>query len=635
MPQHDPSSQHSQDAHPSKQKPINKKEDDGFPTYQLTILAICRFSEPIAFSSILAYTYVMVQDLNGTDTNASFYAGLLVSAYAVAEAMTAMIWGAVSDRYGRKPVVLFGLVGVAISSLLFGLAKSYWVALLARFVGGSLNGNVSVMQTMVAEMVKRPEHEPRAYAVQPFVWFLGAIVGSAMGGFLAQPAKFYPDFFSEDGLFGRYPYLLPNLVAVAVIVIAVVQGIFFLEETNPRFTTTATTTARDSRTLSSLFSSSSATLGGGVEEQGDETAPLLHNAGHTTKSITESMRQDGPFFEEEGLPIATNQRFDLRHNSFGTIHSITVRPDPHDLQNARRQQQQQQQETMATRPSSSSSSFPPLSPQKGHKGAFNFAVVMLIISLVIAAFHQMAFAAIFPIYLLDPPSYSNASQTILHATSLSRPHLDLAGGMGFTLHDVGGYLAANGFIALFCQGIIFPIFVEKMGVWLSFLLPTLVYPICYLIMPFLSLLRSEHADPADSWALPAGIYTSLFLPNLLGIIMTPCALILLKNATPSPLVLGRVNGLAMSAVCAARTVSSPLVGVVYDFGGSSAAWGCCAFIALLGAVQLWWVPREVDGVAQGDAEVHVENVLIGHASVEDGNAIYDENEAEEVTSNHH
>jgi len=122
--------------------------------------AICRFSEPIAFNSILAYTYAMVKDLHdGDETDASFYAGLLVSAYAVAEAMTAMGWGALSDKYGRKPIVLIGLGGVAISSLVFGLAKSYWVALLARFIGGALNGNVAVMQTMVAEMVKKPEHE--------------------------------------------------------------------------------------------------------------------------------------------------------------------------------------------------------------------------------------------------------------------------------------------------------------------------------------------------------------------------------------------------------------------------------------------------------------------------------------------
>jgi MFS family permease len=102
----------------------------------------------------------MVKDFqSGDDTNASFYAGLLVSAFAVAEACTAMTWGTISDRYGRKPIVLTGLAGTALSSLLFGFAANFWVALAARVVGGLLNGNVAVMQTMVAEMCKKPEWE--------------------------------------------------------------------------------------------------------------------------------------------------------------------------------------------------------------------------------------------------------------------------------------------------------------------------------------------------------------------------------------------------------------------------------------------------------------------------------------------
>lgn len=120
---------------------------------------ICRFSEPLAFNSILAYSYVMVQDLGIHERDASFYAGLLVSAYAIAEAITAPGWGMISDVYGRKPVALIGLLGVAASSIMFGMAKTYWVALLARFIGGALNGNVAIMQTMVAEMVKNPAHE--------------------------------------------------------------------------------------------------------------------------------------------------------------------------------------------------------------------------------------------------------------------------------------------------------------------------------------------------------------------------------------------------------------------------------------------------------------------------------------------
>lgn len=60
-----------------------------------------------------------------------------------------------------------------LSMLIFGFAKSLPVALLARAVGGALNGNIGVIQTTVAELVTEKEHQPRAYAVMPLVWCIG------------------------------------------------------------------------------------------------------------------------------------------------------------------------------------------------------------------------------------------------------------------------------------------------------------------------------------------------------------------------------------------------------------------------------------------------------------------------------
>lgn len=182
----------------------------------------------------------------------------------------------------------------------------------------------------------------------------------------------------------------------------------------------------------------------------------------------------------------------------------------------------------------------------------------------------MAFISVMPVYILDKPQ-----------TAFGQ--VDLRGGLGFSLHDVGTYLAVNGFIALAVQALVFPPFVENVGVWKSFVIMVAVYPTCYLIVPFITAL------PAT--LVSAGVYFSFVLQAFYGIIVFPCALILLKNATPSPLVLGRVNGLCMSACCLARTVASPLVGLVYAVGGSAAAWFSLAFVAIVGAVQLFWVPR--------------------------------------------
>ena len=399
----------------------------------------------------------------------------------------------------------------------------------------------------------------RAYAVQPFVWALGSIIGSAMGGFLAQPAIFYPSVFPKDGLFGRYPYLLPNLVAVAAILLAIIQGIIFLEETN----------ILDEKSDDHAIDDDSIM---------DETTPLNRRRPRhsiaSRRSIMEGLREESrrrPSILEESLPFPVDQSFDIRRSSFATVYSISRVPGS-DRPNFRA-------------PDASDE------PQK----TFNFSVIMLTIVTVLISYHQMSFATILPVFLLDVPHSS------------AKP--DLVGGLGYTVHDVGVFMAVNGVIALFIQGIVFPFFVEKVGVWRSFFSLILIYPLAYIFVPFLSILPRS--------GIPAGLYVLLTLQNFLGIIIFPCALILLKNATPSPQVLGKVNGLAMSACCAARTVGPPLVGIIYSAGGSAAAMWSTAGFALVGAIQLFWVPREhVD-------KVNVENPLTGkpaedHPAADDG-----------------
>lgn len=122
--------------------------------------AICRVAEPIALTSIFPYSWVMVKDFNmASGAEASLYAGILISAFSLAEALTGMFWGSLSDRLGRKPILLSGCFGTMLSLLMVGFAPNFWVALAGRAFGGALNGNIGVIQTMVGELVRRPEHE--------------------------------------------------------------------------------------------------------------------------------------------------------------------------------------------------------------------------------------------------------------------------------------------------------------------------------------------------------------------------------------------------------------------------------------------------------------------------------------------
>ncbi|PYI09157.1 MFS transporter [Aspergillus sclerotiicarbonarius CBS 121057] len=211
-----------------------ERHNNGSFMSQLLLLAVCRVAEPIAITSILPYAWSMIKDFHmTTDRNASIYAGFLVGAYAFSEAITSVFWGSLSDRIGRRPVVLLGCCGTIVSLMLVGLAPNFWVALVGRIIGGALNGNIAVIQTMVCELVEDAENEPQAYAVMPFFWSLGTIIGPAIGGVLAKPADGFPSLFSPRGLFARFPYLLPNLVCSILLCLSIFCVWMFLRETHP------------------------------------------------------------------------------------------------------------------------------------------------------------------------------------------------------------------------------------------------------------------------------------------------------------------------------------------------------------------------------------------------------------------
>jgi MFS family permease len=90
--------------------------------------------------------------------------------------------GRLSDFYGRKPMIVCGLLGTVSATLVFGFSTSFTQALLARTGAGLLNGNVGVIRTMVAEMVVERAHQAKAFSVMPVVWSLGSILGPILGG---------------------------------------------------------------------------------------------------------------------------------------------------------------------------------------------------------------------------------------------------------------------------------------------------------------------------------------------------------------------------------------------------------------------------------------------------------------------
>ena len=161
-----------------------------------------------------------------------YYAGIVESVYALVQFTTIFFWGRLSDSIGRKPVLLTGLCGTAISVTAFGLAPSFPAMIVARSIAGLMNGNIAVLKSVMGEITDHT-NQARAFSLIPICFALGSIVGSTLGGNLAHPAENLPAWFGGWSVLKRFPFLLPCLLASSLNVTAVLLGWLFLKETLP------------------------------------------------------------------------------------------------------------------------------------------------------------------------------------------------------------------------------------------------------------------------------------------------------------------------------------------------------------------------------------------------------------------
>ncbi|KAJ2399909.1 hypothetical protein GGI23_002366, partial [Coemansia sp. RSA 2559] len=141
-----------------------------------------------------------------------------------------MYWGILSDRIGRRPVLLVGLLGDLLTFVLFGLSKSFTWAVVVRCLNGFFTGGTIVIRPILAE-ISDDTNRARMMGMFPLIMHLGSMLGGAIGGLLADPVKNYPWLFGNSALFSEYPYLLPCLVGSSISLFGLVVGFLYLEET--------------------------------------------------------------------------------------------------------------------------------------------------------------------------------------------------------------------------------------------------------------------------------------------------------------------------------------------------------------------------------------------------------------------
>ncbi|KAF7375253.1 Major facilitator superfamily multidrug-resistance DHA1 sub-family [Mycena sanguinolenta] len=221
------------------------------PLFQFSIVLFLQLAEPLTSNVIYPFAPQLMRDIGiteGDETKVGYYVGIMQSIFFLTQAMTVLHWSRISDRLGRKPIILTGLLGLSISMFCFGLSRTFWgprrepkskwrverehwsnkkyrrrTDRLDKYSPG-MRYPTSVSRHSDVLFIK-------AYAFMPISWSTGSTLGPIIGGSLARPADRFPDLFGDNQFLRKYPYFLPCAVPATFSLVAWAVTFLFLEET--------------------------------------------------------------------------------------------------------------------------------------------------------------------------------------------------------------------------------------------------------------------------------------------------------------------------------------------------------------------------------------------------------------------
>lgn len=156
------------------------------------------------------------------------FGGLVASVFSILQFIFAPLWGAISDRRGRRGVLLFTVAGTAVSYLIWAFSGSFWLFLLSRVIGGAFSGNLSVATAAVADVTTREERS-KAMGLVGAAFGLGLVTGPMVGAFSVRLdlAEQFPGL----ARFGLNPFSTPALIAFLLCLVNLVWITLRFKET--------------------------------------------------------------------------------------------------------------------------------------------------------------------------------------------------------------------------------------------------------------------------------------------------------------------------------------------------------------------------------------------------------------------
>ncbi|MFT6561672.1 MAG: MFS family permease [Limisphaerales bacterium] len=182
--------------------------------------------------SLIGSLVVWLDQFAGGDKNAvaTLFGGVVGSLYGFLQFVFAPIWGAYSDRHGRRPTLIFTLAGIVLANLIWVFAGSFALLVLGRALGGIMAGNISTASAVAAD-ITTGKNRASGMIIIGVALGLGFILGPAIGGFaygwqLVEPGK------AVAGL-ALHPFSGPAIIALAIAGVNWLLVIFLLSESLP------------------------------------------------------------------------------------------------------------------------------------------------------------------------------------------------------------------------------------------------------------------------------------------------------------------------------------------------------------------------------------------------------------------
>lgn len=161
------------------------------------------------------------------------FGGALGAIYSFLQFFASPFWGSLSDRIGRRPILLISVFGLFISYVIWFFSGNFTLLIIARLVGGIMGGNISTATAVVAD-VTTTQNRSKGMATIGIAFALGFIIGPALGGIssLLDLTKIYPSLVA----YGVNPFSVPALIAGALSLFNFVNLYFKFKETLPKNT---------------------------------------------------------------------------------------------------------------------------------------------------------------------------------------------------------------------------------------------------------------------------------------------------------------------------------------------------------------------------------------------------------------